>query len=136
MPLFIWDSEFIVGLSSIDAEHQALVAQINALYDFLRESPNDPGIRNRAETLLDHMEAHFQTEESLFEQSGYPLDAAHRAEHDRFRGEIAVLRQNMLGHGDHDAAMEILNYLVAWLAGHMAEQDRAYAPHFTAHGVT
>jgi len=65
---------------------------------------------------------------------GYPETEAHKAEHNKFTGQIMDLLDR------HDsgesAGDETLTLLKEWLTHHILKVDKAYVEHFKAHGVT
>lgn len=135
MPLFVWDSEMTLGIPSLDAQHRALIEQVNKLYDDIKLTPQGPALRTQFWSLIQKLEEHFQTEENLFEQTAFPDREHHQAEHSRFRQEMGLVLRDCASKPEAEASTEMLNYLVKWLSSHLIDEDKHYVSHFHAHGV-
>jgi hemerythrin len=118
-----WTEALAVGDADIDDQHRELFRRAARLIAALRAG-------DRAEVLptLAYLEAyvlhHFEGEERLMRQLGYPGLAEHAAAHRAFREEFATLV------GDFDrrgptalVALTLHNWLSEWLRGHLGGVD-------------
>ena len=121
-----WDASFDSGNAFIDAEHRELFHHSNRLLDLTtRPGMKTQDVQMSLLRLVQAVESHFQHEERILKQAGYPgLDghaARHRALMDRARelGERANDRSILVA--------DVLNFVVAeMIHGHMVSEDRDY----------
>lgn len=85
-----WSPALSVGHAVLDAQHEKLLLLCNRLF-------GSTGDMNKGDflALLNDLAAliheHFETEESILRESGYPHFNAHQAEHDALRGRLTDL---------------------------------------------
>lgn len=72
MAFLEWTPDLIVGIKPIDEEHESLVALLNILHAAMTAGADDRRLVEMFDDLMDSIEHEFATEESLFEQCGYP----------------------------------------------------------------
>lgn len=121
-----WDPRHSVGHETLDAQHQELLAQCNALADCLAEAgaEGDRKFRATFEGMMALSREHFAAEEALLARGGYPELEALRNERDEFdylAAEIVTI-ENF----DKD---ELQTFLALWWTGHIlgsAKQQRAF----------
>src|SRR5512136_2487135 len=86
-----WDRSLETGDPEIDAQHRELFHRI----DKLLAATADRRARSEVGRLLtflgDYVVSHFEAEERLMADSGYPEAAPHRDEHRRFVADYARL---------------------------------------------
>ena len=111
MTFWPWSKELEVGIGEIDEQHKWLVDLTNQLHDALEGGAED-----------------------LFLRLGYPETDAHKAEHNKFTGQIMNLIER---HENGDSAGEkTLELLKDWLTHHILKVDKAYVDHFRANGIS
>ncbi len=120
-----WKPFYSVGDSSLDAEHQQILGFIDELY-----AESVIGRENaKTKKLLDHLVqytvSHFQHEERLMQEAGYPGLAAHKIEHERMRQRTLELRANF----SQLKAVDLLRFLKDWWTNHIQAEDKSYAPY-------
>lgn len=129
MTFMPWSSDLMLGIPSIDEQHQCLVDLINALYaELAQAAPDRLVIAEVLEGLVDYTHNHFIVEEVLFQQHGYPQTAAHMQEHAQFTAK--AMDWLMRFEDGEDVNLEAMEFLKAWLIHHICEEDRAYVPFF------
>lgn len=114
---------FAVGVDSIDALHvecEAMIAQLATAI----ESGSDA--TSALAELHDHLERHFQHEESLMAASDFPPSGCHQREHASVREVVAEVRRRYAG-GERDPAARLADALVEWLELHAGSMDAALA---------
>jgi len=134
MTFMPWTEAPQLGIDSIDQQHHWLVDATNRLHhEISQPEPNRAILGEILEGLVDYTMNHFVLEEELFQRLGYPETAAHKAEHDAFTaGAMNLLLQ--FEDGD-SVGPAVLDFLKEWLAHHIMQVDRAYAPFLKAAGV-
>lgn len=119
-----WSPRLAVGVPAIDAQHQELFARADALLDAMREGRGGSELAPLLGFLSDYVETHFQAEERLMRQVRHPGYTAHKAQHDRFRSDLAEAAAEIRQHGARSAAILQVNGLVGnWLVAHIGSVD-------------
>ena len=119
-----WTPALAVGVADIDGQHQELFRRAERLIAALRG-----GDRGEVVPLLTFLEGyavfHFEAEERLMRERGYPRLAEHAAAHKAFREAFAE-RVLELHRGGPTAllALTVHNWLSDWLREHIAGMDQ------------
>jgi hemerythrin-like metal-binding protein len=130
MELIPWSEQLAVNIPEVDDQHRRLVVFLNGLHKAMK----DGSVRERIQEIVEDLRAyaiyHFDAEEKLMEQSGYPDLEGHSAEHgffvremDRFRDEVEA--------GRFQVALEVLHFLPGWVRDHLGGIDQKYADHIS-----
>jgi len=130
----VWDDSFSVGVTVLDTQHHRIIDMINLLL-------SEPDADVTSETLSDiltlittYSREHFETEEGLLEQYGYPDLPAHREQHVSFRESAGAFCVATMG--GHAAVPEhVLRYLKEWWTHHILTTDMQYRPFFREKGI-
>ncbi len=134
MSIIKWNKKsYSVEVQELDDQHQVLFNQINDLYEALEGQDSDNTLDELIARLLSTLRIHFAVEESLMRILGYEGYAPHKVIHDQCMGHLRQLEERFR-QGDREAATELLQYIHAWLEGHIREHDRAYSEHFLSQG--
>ncbi|MGD9787620.1 MAG: bacteriohemerythrin [Sulfuricellaceae bacterium] len=131
MSLLEWNDELNVGYGPMDHQHQQLVATVNALYDAMLEGRGMSLVDSTFNDIVDHAVAHFQHEEKLMQESGYPDYAAHKHQHDQLMEEIVELRRSFEA-GESIFSTRVLQFLADWLTVHIKTDDKALGGYLAA----
>jgi len=123
-----WDRSLETGDPEIDEQHQELFRRI----DQLMAATQDRRARAEVERLLtflgDYVVNHFDAEERIMAESGYPEMSAHRAEHQHFVIEYGRLFQDYQADGPGPVfVVKFGNRVTAWLCEHICRTDRRLA---------
>jgi diguanylate cyclase (GGDEF)-like protein/hemerythrin-like metal-binding protein/PAS domain S-box-containing protein len=123
-----WDVSFASGNAFIDAEHSELFRHSNRLLDLTTQ----PSMRTQDAhasllQLVHAVEAHFQHEERILKQVGYPGLASHAARH---RALMDRARELCDRANDRSILIaDVLNFVVIeMIHGHVVSEDRDYFP--------
>ena len=120
----IWNPTFETGHDTIDAQHQHLVAIINALTESIGQSSKETLVGSIAE-LKAYAEYHFQAEEGVMEAALSPHLSAHRAEHQSFIDQIELFDLDVILASEGLAA-DMLYFLRSWLTHHILQEDKKF----------
>jgi hemerythrin-like metal-binding protein len=124
-----WKSSYSVGEHSIDAQHKQIIELINDLHRVLNSQQE--GSRARIKAVLDQLVhytvTHFQHEEQVMLECGYPDLNNHKAIHSQLKRRTVA----MCAHLEALTERDVLSYLRDWWSGHILEHDKAYAPFLT-----
>ncbi|MCE1203923.1 MAG: hemerythrin family protein [Holophagaceae bacterium] len=128
MNMVIWNPAWETGITLIDQQHQALLAQFEALLVAIHENHPEDRIQPLLQFLADYVDTHFSMEEGLMQVVGYPGLAGHQAIHDRMRARVGQLLEAAK---DNPATLteEVIDFLTDWLLRHINEEDRRMAQH-------
>ncbi|HOX42262.1 MAG TPA: bacteriohemerythrin [Myxococcota bacterium] len=124
MPTFQWRENLRLGHPEVDRQHLEIIARVNLFQGALDAGEGQDRLVALFDDLDQYARSHFQLEERLMEQHGYPGLNAHRAEHARFMARVAGFRSRLL---QREAGLPraVLRYLEEWLVQHLAEVDTA-----------
>jgi hemerythrin len=128
-----WDRSLETGDPEIDEQHRELFHRI----DKLMAATQDRRARSEVGRLLtflgDYVVGHFEAEERLMAESGYPEAERHRGEHQRFVEDYARLFQDYRAEGPGPIfVIKFGNRVTAWLCEHICRTDRRLADYLAA----
>ena len=130
MTLMNWDEIMSVGVEEIDGQHRQLIDLINAAYEALQR--HDEHLMSE---LIDRMgqyaKLHFATEEQYLARCRYPHLEAHKVMHVQFNQTVAQFKEQQFSDTN---LSKIFVFLSRWLATHILESDKAYAPYLAEAG--
>ncbi len=129
-----WKDEYAVGISVIDQEHKRLLNLINHVLSAVHCNTGAEFERQALEELVDYTKYHFQREEALMEEHGYPDLVGHKAQHDQMISQVDTFMRRYEERG-REALQEVADYLKLWLLQHINGTDKKYVPYLTEHGV-
>ena len=122
-----WSDSMSVGNMHIDEQHKILIDTINQLAS--AESQNDrPLVSMIIDELVSYAAFHFQFEEQLMKDCGYPELEKHRRVHQGFVKWITDTRAEFIFHRRALFGELILNFLRDWLRDHILGADQLYRP--------
>lgn len=126
MPLLEWSDKYNTNIRVIDSDHQNLFDAINALYDANKAGYGNDRIGDVIKALRKYVVVHFEHEEHVLEQAGYPEFDTHRATHRDFTHVIDSLAE--LYHQDPDNVNidKVIDFLGDWLTEHIIKTDMDY----------
>ncbi len=122
-------NNLVTGNKTIDSQHKELIAKINDLLSALETSQSQSTAMRMLNFLNDYVEYHFEAEENLQKEVGYPGLADHQAQHAALKQTVADLTE-MLNEeeGATPAFVEQLNKkVIEWLYKHIEGYDRSVA---------
>jgi hemerythrin len=135
MPIVEWDpATHSVNIQEIDGQHQKLFACLNDLYDAMIAGQGKAVIGKVLDDLLNYTVYHFDYEDQLFSQHGYPDAVSHRAEHAQLTEHARALKERFDA-GQLLVTTETLSFLLGWLNNHILITDKLYVPFLNAKGV-
>jgi hemerythrin-like metal-binding protein len=123
-----WSESMSVGKLHIDEQHRILIDTINQLAS--AENQNDrPVIAMIIDELVSYVAFHFNFEEQLMEDAGYPELEDHRRSHRGFVKWVQELREEFTYHRRGQLGERILGFLSDWLREHILGEDQRYRPY-------
>ena len=133
-----WTDSLAVGEEGIDTDHMILIALMNEAASLARQANGSSGgktgdrraLGEAIGRLMAYTVLHFEQEERLMDQCGYPDAKAHKAQHEALRTRAGDLRRR-LDAGD-SVADELLALTREWLFEHIQRADKRIGEHLAA----
>ena len=122
MALLSWSPQYSIGNDQIDAEHAELFRLVNAFHDRWQEKRDQQSIAQLLNQLVTYAEMHFQHEETIMLDAGFPRLAEHQQVHEAMVETIFKLRQSFEEHHSH-LEMSTMKFIKAWLLEHIIQND-------------
>ncbi len=122
MALIEWREEFCTGIRGVDYEHEALIGQINAVYELIEQNSDKDLVIDSLGEIYGSISAHFTLEEQMMQRHGYDQYAEHKAEHDRLLDEIRDITEEFEVTVDLDKAA-FQQKLADWFQLHFKTHD-------------
>ncbi len=135
MELITWTNEFEFGIESIDNQHRHLAALINTVSEHLNGDSQKEDVALAFLDLVEFVREHFDFEEDLFSKYNYPETQSHAASHTMLLAELDQIFDGKKPSHDVMSA-ELDRYLKKWLINHILVDDKKYAKHLIASGVS
>lgn len=128
-----------LGVESIDNEHRHLSALFDAFIACLKEDGLGDRARSIVEEALAAANAHFEHEETLMADTGYPGAEEEKFQHRMLRLHLTTLVGDVLNTGTGVAdpvTLESLAKMQSLFTDHIAGPDRDFADFLLAHGFS
>jgi hemerythrin len=129
-----WKDSYSVGIESIDNDHKKLIHLINNLQTAIDYKTDRQFEIQTMDEVIDYTHYHFDREEGLMEDNGYPGFVAHKAKHKEM---IAKVNEYVLEFetDEEDSIQSLLAYLKSWLIKHINGTDQEYSEFLISKGV-
>jgi len=125
MALFEWTDDLSVGNKTIDNQHKGLVNILNEVYAAVRAQKSIEDFSPFIIKLLRYAREHFETEEQMMEDRGFPHIEEHKKQHAYFLDQIDSMGEKIENKKKSTNA-ELLVFLKNWLVKHIKESDSRY----------
>ena len=124
-----FDKALETGNEMIDSQHKELISRIDQLLVSCQDGNGQVKAIKMLDYLLDYTEFHFDAEEKLQEEIGFPGINEHKAKHADFKNavkELQVMLEEEEGPTEAFVA-QVQKNVVDWLFDHIKVFDRAVA---------
>jgi len=135
MGFIAWNDLYSVNVPEIDDQHKKLIALANQMYDAMRAGKGRDVLGPVLAELVDYTVYHFEAEERLLRQHGFPEHDEHKEMHDSLAGKAKQFRDDFT-RGQESRAMDVMLFLSNWLNIHILEADKQYASFLREKGVS
>ncbi|MFA6604208.1 MAG: bacteriohemerythrin [Patescibacteria group bacterium] len=129
-----WTTQYSVNIKEIDSQHNAIVAVINELAEFIDKGGEREVIGTIIRKLISIAGFHFATEEKYFVLFKYEEAEVHIKLHRAMTARLEDFRRDFFENGK-DVTAELSNFTMVWLADHVLNQDKKYVKCFSEHGL-
>lgn len=133
MAFATWSASLTIGVPFVDSDHQRLFALVNQLHEDMMGGKGKEATRELLKALHQYAAGHFEREERLLSQRGYPGLAEHKGLHATFIAKLDQI-QEKFDHGSSLVNIDLLRFLKSWLTEHIATEDQGYATYLKNHG--
>lgn len=83
MALIEWREEYCTGIKGVDYEHEALIRQINAVYELVEDRADKALVIDSLGEIYGSISAHFALEEQMMKRHDYDHYQQHKTDHER-----------------------------------------------------
>lgn len=134
-----WDSQYELGIKSIDNQHKKLIEITGHLSELLTNATNGEDIYDEMVTIIDALVqytiGHFKFEEDLFHKFNYEFKESHIEEHNKLIREISSLDLRAIDEDQVTYGKKILKFLITWVFKHISGSDFLYRELFVENGI-
>ena len=134
MAFIEWTEANATGIEEVDEQHKRLFNILNRLHEAVVKGKEQGELFAILDELIEYTVYHFQTEEKLFMEHGYPKCEEHTAEHDKLTN-TAVDLQAQLRKGSATISFDLLDFLHNWLVEHTLGMDKEAGAFLMEKGV-
>ncbi|MBF0444245.1 MAG: bacteriohemerythrin [Magnetococcales bacterium] len=121
-----WEEAMSVGIAVLDNDHKTLIAVINQLSR--SHQKGDPVLVELVlDELFNYTVRHFEREEILLMEKGYPEYITHKQIHNRFAQEVSGIRRSYFHNHSLQTSEQIYKLLKNWLRSHILVEDKSYS---------
>lgn len=131
MNLMDFGPRLMIGIKSIDDQHQVLVGIINGIYSSLRTGSDSSQhlLISQLEKLAKNTVNHFAFEEEWFRKSKYIEGDGHKVVHDQLIGKVTSFINRLSNDYSYMLSLDLMEFLVDWLVNHILGTDQRYVEH-------
>jgi hemerythrin len=134
MSLIRWKEEYSVKVPEIDEQHKRLIGLMNQLADAMSVGKGRDVLNAVLAELMNYTEYHFEAEEKLFRDYGYPEHERHSQAHDELRTKARELKA-AFDRGETKLSVDVMLFLSNWLNRHILDEDKRYESYLAGKGV-
>lgn len=120
-----WDHALDLDSPLIDEQHQALYEMIVELDERMRAGEFGQGVLDALQGMKAYAAVHFEAEEQLMADAGWPYLSKHQALHGQFMQKTSLFGSEALSDSEW-TSLDVLRFLLDWLVQHIKVQDRSF----------
>lgn len=124
----VWSSEYELGNSRIDTQHQQLFKLYGQLVEAFELCKGNQIIHAAVHELIKYTHFHFRDEEGLMDRLGYKELASHQKNHNHLLAQAEAFAQE-LEEGKPVLIYEVLGFIRNWIHNHILEEDMKLKQH-------
>ncbi len=127
MALIEWSDDFKLGEAEIDKEHWGLFALIHDLADKRAKGQDAASIEATLKALVAYVDVHFEHEERLMQETGYPEYAEHKKIHEALDRKVDARSLESERSPETFDCAALMEFLSNWLSQHILIIDMEFA---------
>ena len=132
-PTVQWMPAYDIGIPQIDGEHRKLFALAERLHQAMLDGKGKTVLVDLLARLVEYAGEHFAHEEQLMRRIGYPCLPQHQRQHLACQSRLTAM-QARASAGEGTMTIEVMQFLLAWIAGHIEESDQGIAAYMETSG--
>lgn len=121
-----WSRKFSVGIPEVDREHQKFLSLVNDLVAFIVEGKGKAEIERQMRLVIADAISHFENEERLFLEFGYPEAERHALLHKQIRNRLVRMADEIKATDLNSAWVDKALHLRQLLVDHFLKEDIKY----------
>jgi hemerythrin len=119
--------ELLIGIRELDDQHRAFYAEIEKLHSAMKAHRLEHVV-GMAGYLVDYATVHFEAEERMMIDAGYPGFPEHLVRHGEFKRALVAWRSRLATEGPTASlVVELSSWLTGWLRDHIRRVDAELA---------
>lgn len=119
-----WSEAYSTGITMLDSQHKTLFRMSDDYREALDAGRGERVYKVMLDSLDAYARGHFGSEEQCMYRYQCPAAAANADAHKRFLDVLADYKQQYAASGfRHDEAARLVDFIDAWLAGHIGGID-------------
>ncbi|MCL2845592.1 MAG: bacteriohemerythrin [Chitinivibrionia bacterium] len=131
--MIVLSKDMEVGVKKIDDQHRELIDRINAVTSMGVKSVSTEETLKTINLLGDYIVKHFNDEENLQIQSGYPDYAVHKKQHELLIAEYKKIKNAFEAEGPSiKFTLDLNKSLVEWIVRHIKSVDIKFGKYYNA----
>lgn len=134
-PFIVWKDEYSVGIKELDNDHKKLIYLLNQFKTAYDYDISEEFEHQALEDLVSYTHSHFEREETMMKESGYPDYENHKAQHARMIKQVDGFVEKYKAEG-HEALDEVCDFLNNWLINHINGTDKSYSQYLKDKGIS
>ena len=136
--MFKWKEDFSVNIKTIDEQHQELFRIGNSLYNIISIKDGIDRydeIMKELYEMKDYAIYHFDYEEKLMAENGYPDFENHKRQHDIFIDKVQSIDELDIDEKQKKIGMELVIFIADWIENHILKSDMEYKDFLNNKGI-
>lgn len=122
-----WQESWNSGHKEIDFQHQKLLNIVNSIIEIIFKEKDEKSLEIKLLELLDHIEYHFEYEESVLREMGYENSDQHRKIHKKLLTKADELIDKYRRHEDSMKFSDIFEFIVGdVIVEHLVKEDSKF----------
>jgi len=119
-----WSDRFTTDIVSIDQQHEQLIYLSQSLLNLLYDGKSPLVEKQTAfKSLVDHTVAHFEYEERIMKNIGYPNSEEHIKEHHDILAEVNKMSISVICGENEDNWKGLVSLIQVWVLRHIVASD-------------
>lgn len=131
-----WEEQrHCIGIASLDSQHRELVEQVNLIAQAIDEKDPVEKVNALMDDLVHLARQHFEFEEALMTQHGFPGVKEHAKEHRGLLQRLSSLSEVLHTSNPHKVEL-VLAFITDWAELHLLQGEKVLGEYLTSKGLT
>jgi methyl-accepting chemotaxis protein len=132
---YTWDDSYLIGIAHIDDQHKQLFETVNGLISAIEKGVGGEELKKTLDFLIQYTVTHFNDEEEIQRNCGYPKYGPHHKIHEKFKQTAVELAGDAANIGSSEALIkEVKRKVGDWLVTHVTGEDARIGKFIRAEG--